>query len=101
MTTCTKADTLFFGCHRFDGWRVVCRRFFNEEDEDDEVQEQGGRCQEKGHAHTEKLSQDTAKERSDNAAGCEGTLHDAQADAQFFGRCVNGHDGQFHRPETG
>lgn len=78
----------------------IRRRFLDEEDQDDEVQEQGGCGQEEGHAHAEDFGQDTAEEGADDAACRQGALHDAQADAQFLRRRINGHDGQFHGPQA-
>ena len=96
-----EADLFAFcpGCGRI---RCGCirRRFFDEEDQDDEVEEQGAGCQEEGHAHAEGFGQDAAEEGADDAACRQGALHDAQADAQFLRRCIDGHDGQFHRPQA-
>ena len=46
------------------------------------------------------LAKRYAEEGADDAACRQGALHDAQADAQFLRRCIDGHDGQFHRPQA-
>ena len=76
-------------------------RFLDDEGKDQEVREERGSGEEEGVAHADGFGEDAAEQGADDAAGRQGALHDAEAEADLLGWCIERHDGEVHRPEAG
>ena len=75
------------------------RRLLDDEGKCEEVHEERKAADVKTHAHTECLREQTAEQRSDDAARRERTLHDAERKAKPLRRCIECHNGKIHRPK--
>ena len=75
------------------------RRLFDDEGKCEEVHEECKAANVKTRAHTKRLREETAEQRSDDAACRERALHDAERKAKSLRRCIECHNGKIHWPK--